>query len=490
MKNWTGKFEKGFISLFTLVTDALFLPTKSRLLRWQRCLQWGWILALLLGGLTVWIFFLNGGQIQFMIHDWPKEWGYYSILKQAVTDGIIPLHSTSVTNTPDRFMTNPETVLSPQIILLRFLEPGPFVLINTLILFTIGFIGCIKIKQRYNLSPFIFGVLILLLGFNGHILTHMSVGHSMWLGFYFLPFFFLQLLHLFENNYGKSWAIWTGLILFGVIIQGSVHIFVWCIIFLAILLVISKPHRQPILKSLILTILLTAFRLLPAVLQYATIKQRFFPGYLSLTEIFAGMIADYSPYEAIRGRPMGWWEQDMYIGLVGLVFILFFGLYPFLRRNRNENMLFKYLPLYIPGGFLAIFSLGYIYLPIQSLPIPFVSLERVPSRFLIMPITMLIILASIYAQGWMAERLPRLKERVIYLCLFLIFGQDLLQHARMWRIENLARALPIPERILQLDIQIISLPDPTYTSILWISAVITMVAIAYSAIQLIRYRKS
>jgi len=485
MEIWSARVEGIFHSIADGLIDPLFTPITSPMSGRQRLIQWGWVLVFLLSGTMVFANFLNSGRIPFEIQDWPKEWQYYTILKQAVTEGIIPFHFSPTTVTPDRFLALPETVLSPQIFLLKFLDQGRFVLFNTLFLYSIGFLGCVLIGIRYRLSPFIFGIMVLLFGFNGHIMTHLSIGHSMWLGYYFLPFFFILLFRLLENDQGRNWPIWIALVLFGIILQGSIHLFVWCVFFLILLWLFSKQHRSEIFYALVVGFFLSAFRLFPAGLQYGASSHTFFPGYLSLTGAIRGLIADVSPYEAIIGRPSGWWELDMFIGLSGLAFILVFTVYPFVNKTQGVGVLKKFTPLFIPAGVFAILSFGYLYLPIQSLPIPLFSLERVPSRFMIMPIVMLIFISSISAQDWLMRRQWSLKERIVSVVFLIILGHDLLQHARMWRLENLARALPVPEWTLVEDIRIANYPDPIYTTVLGISIAITVVAIVVVLITLL-----
>jgi hypothetical protein len=284
MEIWSERIEGTFNSIAEGLINPLFTPITSSMSRRRRLIQWGWVLVFLLTGYLVFVFFLNSGRIPFEIQDWPKEWQYYTILKQALTEGIIPLHFSPATITPDRFLALPETVLSPQIFLLKFLDQGQFVLVNTLFLYSIGFLGCFLIGQRYRMSPFIFGIMVLLFGFNGHIMTHLSVGHSMWLGYYFLPFFFILLFRLSENDQGTNWSIWMALILFGIVLQGSIHIFVWCVFFLILLWLFSNQHRSEIFYALVVAFFLSAFRLFPAGLQYGSSSHAFFPGYLSLTD--------------------------------------------------------------------------------------------------------------------------------------------------------------------------------------------------------------
>ena len=311
----------------------------------------------------------------------------------------------------------------------------------------------------------------------------------MWLGYYFLPFFFIQLFRLLENDQGRYWSIGMALVLFGIILQGSIHLFVWCVYFLMLLWLFAKQHRSEIFFALVIGLFLSAFRLFPAGLQYGTSSHAFFPGYLSLTDAIRGLIADVSPYEAILGRPSGWWELDMFIGLSGLAFILVFTVYPFVDKTQGVNVLKKYTPLFVPAGVFALLSFGYLYLPIQSFPIPLFSFERVPSRFMIMPLIMLIFLASVSSQDWLTRRKTNLKERIVLVAFLVVLGHDLLQHARMWRLENLARALPIPEWTLVEEIGIANYSDPIYITVLGISFAITVITLVVVLVTLIAQRK-
>ncbi len=489
MKNRLKDFEERVIRLSHEAIDAIFLPTSASLSRWQRTVQWFWVSALLLIGLVMWVYFLNGGRIQFEIHDWPKEWQYYTIIKQALTDKTIPLHTNPNPNAPERFLSIPETVLSPQILSLWFLEPGQFVLLNALLLYSIGFFGLWLIKKRYMLSPITFGVLFLLFSFNGHIVSHVSVGHSMWFGYYLLPFFMLLLFRLFDHDYDHKWPFVMGLILFGITLQGSVHFYIWCVMLLLILLVILRPHRIPILKSLIVSVILAAYRLLPAAIVFAEDKHRFYPGYINLTDTLSALVKDVSPFEAISGRLVGWWELDHYVSLAGFIFILLFGFYPLFTSKDEKTSSSKFLPLYIPMMILMILSLSYLYQPIHDLPIPLVGLERVPSRFLIMSVLMGIFIAAISAQGWLSTKAQSVTQRFVGLALFIIMGHDIMRHVRIWRVDNFARALPDPDRVFVPDIQILNQPDPIYAWIIGISSVVTVIIVTYTIIRLIHWAR-
>ena len=104
---------------------------------------------LLLLGYLHWIFFFNFGSISFTAYDWDKEYAYLTVLHESITSQQIPLHINMAFQDTKRFLAIPETLLSPQILLLPFMTYSMFVLVNTLLLYTVGFIGCFLILKQY-----------------------------------------------------------------------------------------------------------------------------------------------------------------------------------------------------------------------------------------------------------------------------------------------------------------------------------------------------
>ena len=128
------------------------------------------------GGVFLWGKFLNWGDIPFDWLDWAEiNAPRTAFLKDAVTKGVLPLHmpdSSALRGVTDRFMSIPDALLSPQILLLRFMDVGTFFLVDTLLLYTIGMFGLLWFRRRYSLSLASFSALFLLFNFNGHILAH------------------------------------------------------------------------------------------------------------------------------------------------------------------------------------------------------------------------------------------------------------------------------------------------------------------------------
>jgi len=131
------------------IGDLIFSPEPSDKGLLLRFFNIALLTGLFLIGVAHWVYFLNFGEISFVARDWPKELVYYSVLRQVIVEGFIPFDVVTSYST-SRFLANLETVLSPQIILLAFMSAGKFVMVNTIILYSLGFLGCLLIRKRYR----------------------------------------------------------------------------------------------------------------------------------------------------------------------------------------------------------------------------------------------------------------------------------------------------------------------------------------------------
>src|SRR5262249_29476747 len=155
----------------------------------------GLVIALLyLGGLVFWLLFYTWGNQQpdqlfcsvgpesawaepsLRGFDWYKEEHYYQILGQALHEGRLPYHYDKTYHLTDRFLAMPETNLSPQVLLLLVLPPMRALQFNTLLLYSLGTVGCLFLRSRYGLGLIPYAWLFVLFQFNGYIVAHLSVG--------------------------------------------------------------------------------------------------------------------------------------------------------------------------------------------------------------------------------------------------------------------------------------------------------------------------
>lgn len=130
MGKWLEHIQDGLVAIIASGTEALVVPADASSSLGQRWLQRVWLAGLYGARLLVWAVFLDWGKIPFSVRDWTQEWGFDSILRQAVTLGLVPLHSSAATYVTDRFLAIPQTLMSPQILLLRLVDIGPFILLN------------------------------------------------------------------------------------------------------------------------------------------------------------------------------------------------------------------------------------------------------------------------------------------------------------------------------------------------------------------------
>ena len=432
-----------------------------------------WAVALYLIGAVQWGFFLNWGKVPFDVHDWTQAGAYFSFLRQAALSGQLPLFIGSTLVTTDRYLGRPDTLISPQAYLLRYMEPGMFTLVNMLILYSVGFIGLLLLKRRYRLSAFVFTAMFFLFNFNGNITAHTAVGHTVWTGYYFLPYFTVLVLRAVEGEKtGWSWALLVSLTLFLMTLQGAFHFMLWCLIFLLSLGIFEGRLFIPAIKVIVFSTLLSLVRLLPPAVEFIGGGKVFISGFPTVLDLFSAMLVLKFPSEALSGpyKSLGWWELDTYLGLLGFVFVAFFGLVQTWRRPDARRSLLA------PIGVLTFLSIGQVYSVINHLPIPLTDSERISSRFFILPLVFLIVLGSIHLQDFMTtEKARSFGHRILGLGVLVLLIHDLYQHARLWRVENMYSLFTSA----QVDIQarVLNHPDPPYINALLLGGAVSLLTL-------------
>src|SRR5262249_847935 len=140
---------------------------------------------------------------------------------------------------------------------------GLFVLFHNLLLYSLGFLGGLWLKQRYRLSLVPFAAFFVLFNFNGYITAHLAVGHSMWSGYFLLPFFCLFILEWVEEETSLVPPLKLALVLFAILLQGSLHLMTWCGLLVVLIVLWNGRLWKGGLVALGFGALLSAYRLIP-----------------------------------------------------------------------------------------------------------------------------------------------------------------------------------------------------------------------------------
>lgn len=461
-----------FLNILDRLSTAFFRGGQDKPTSW---LNGVWLAALYLGGLVHWGYFFNWGKVPSNIHDWTQTWPYLNFLRKAALHNLLPLHIGSTLVATDRYIARPDTLLSPQAYLLRFIRPGPFILINTLILFTTGCVGLLLLRKRYHLAPAAFGALFLLFNFNGHITAHLAVGHSEWVGYFLLPFFVLLVLKLVEGEKaGWGWVLGVALTLLFLFLQGAFHFFLWCLIFLAGLGLFYPKYFKPAAQAILFSGLLSLVRILPPALEYFKGGPTFISGFTSITDMLSALVVLHAPSEALSGpfNALPGWETDTYLGFIGAALLVYFGIYQTWRRGGQVKVLFA------PALVLVFFSIGKVYLVVNRLPVPLVNSERVPSRFLILPVVVLVTLGCIQLQRFLDERSGAgWREKIFYLALLALLGHDLMQHSLIWRVSKMYTLFTAVR--VNVNARVINHPDPVYFTALGVGLAGSVITLGF-----------
>lgn len=460
---------------------------ESKPLHRKRWITWTWLAALYLAGVCLWGHFFSWGQFPLGFHDWAHISGpRLTFLKDALVQGLPPLHISDpdpsdpypLGGITDRFLAIPDQILSPQVILLRILPVRVFVAGNVLLLYSLGYAGLLWIKRKFSLSLVAFTILFLLFNFNGHILAHFAVGHATWGGYFLFPWFAILAFQLVEGERGWTWIAKMALLLFAIFLQGSFHQFVWGLIFLVLLAVAKRGYFLTAGGGALFGVLLSLVRILPPASMLGKFDDQFKTGYPTLADLWQALFTIYSPgsetIPLLMNRPLGYWELSLYVGLVGAIFLLYFGVWRWLDA-RDMHPEYHHLALPVLG--LVVLSIGQIYRIIHLVPIPLLGGERVSSRFISLPFVFILIFAVIYFQDWLNQ--PHRSRSLLYVCVStgIIIGiNDLWQNYRIWRVVSAAANFK-EQKFDQAVWTVANHPDPVYLGLVLAGVALSLVSL-------------
>jgi hypothetical protein len=426
------------------------------------------------------------------VEDWPKEFRYYTVLQQAVTEGRLPLYVSRPILAGRKLLAIPEMNWTPPLLLLRAVSVPRYILADTLLWYTAGFAGLLLLRRRHGLGLLPFTLLFLVFFFNGHLVAHFAAGHSMWAAHFALPFFALGVLALLQGETRAPALI--ALVMFAILLRGGIHLFAWCVLFLLLLAAFNPGRARPTMLALGAAVVMGALRLAPAVFLAQHWHAAFLSGFPSLRDFMAALVVIRNAAVPERGGVFGqlaWWEYDTYVGPVGLALLLAGGLalvrrVPALPARAERG-------LHGPMAVMAALSLGDNFLLFNLLPIPPLNGERVGARLLLLPLLFLATLAALRWQRWLetpgGARRARL-ARAAGAAALAGTATGLAAHAWAWRVRAVAALRP-PRRAL-MNVQLAAAPSPLaggdlgYVIVVAASTAVSLAALALVVAWLLR----
>jgi hypothetical protein len=281
----------------------------------------------------------------------------------------------------------------------------------------------------------------------------------MWVSYFLLPFFLLLVLDLLDGRTGWGWTLALSALSLGLLLHGGYHFALWSWMFLLLLGLLLAGRRMDVLRGIGFSLLLGAPRLLPAALTFWGEKRAFIGGYPSAMDLLGALVDLRFPAEAVAHTytSLGWWELDLYVGLIGLAFLCAFGIFMGWKEGGRRGRI-----LLVASLLMIALAIGRLFQPFAWVPVPLAGAERVSSRFVVIPLTVLIMLSANGLQRFLSER--RLSAQALGAGLLAVgvLIHDLLQHARIWRVENMD--LLFPRMPVDLSARVLTKVDPPYVT--------------------------
>lgn len=483
VKVWDTIVKRWVLGAWDTCFSGLWLP------QW-RWVAYLWIAAHLFFGLWFWYYFLNGGSIQLELHDWSEAAKRYAILQDAVLSWRLPLHApgtSALRGVTDRFISVADTNLSPQVLLLRVMDIGQFALANTVLLYVLGFGGLLHLRHRLRLSPVAFSFIFLLFTFNGHITSHIAVGHLHWGAYLLAPCLVAAILWVADTP--ERWApvlVAAGLTSF-IFLQGALHLYAMVLLAVGLMPVFDKSLWKAAARLLTLSVLASLPRILPAALNSNEFDTAYLGGFPSTADVWSGLVSLRGP-EAMGGlvssqlSPLGCWEFDYYVGLAGVVLIsvCLLQALPALPGVSSRTR-----ALVLPGMFFVVLSIGRFYRLIHLLHLPILDSQRVGARLLFVPVIIALMIAAIQLQKLIDAKSTGQPVRLVVLAFIALLGADVWQHGKLWRVTNMGLVFsPVPLDLSRFYVANHS--DPAYVAALGVGLALAVGALGCATVLAIR----
>ncbi len=163
------------------------------------------------------------------------------------------------------------------------------------------------------------------------------------------------------------------------------------------------------------------------------------------------------------------WDFNFYVGIIGFVFIVYFGLFIWLRDPFP-----KYRELIAPVFILMVLSIGSTYWIIRLTGIPLFASERAIMRMISVPIVWLFLIGAILFQTWWNEKRFETSQQLVALIVLGLLFTDLWNNMKVWRPAEIKQYFaPVTMNIAGNSV--VNHADPQYFLVLSVGLVITLI---------------
>jgi hypothetical protein len=381
-------------------------------------------------GIVYWYLFYFRGAPAIAHGDWIKEQVYLNTLRLSLEQFLIPWSWEKSFYHSALFMANPEVVFTPDVLLVRVMSNNQFIYLHHCLFYAIGFFSLHQISSTLKLRTSVYLLIYLLFNFNGYITSHISEGHFQWTGYYLIPGFLLFLYQSSQYQAVNRNDVLAGGVLGLLFANGSFHMAIWLSLFATLLFVFERRSWLKFAAVMLVGYGIGAFRIIPALIYFSPASTK-------------GMQTGYTDFSLLlnaltqlRGHGYGattlsgWWEYSLYVGFTGLL-LLTAGFILYLCRELKQKQLKQ--PWVLAAVVIFLLSLGNTWGILSTFQLPFGSIERLSTRFIIIPF-LLTVVVSAYALNHFLDRLNDKTINLFFYILVGFVGVDLFYQLLNWSL--------------------------------------------------------
>jgi len=476
------------------VIEALFVPEHET--RMPGVAN-AFLAVLFVAGLAGWGFVMGWGAARLDFHDWTDiNLPRLTFLQNAIKAAAPPMHmagSASLHDVTDRFLALPDVITSPQALLLVFLPVTTFVLVDVLLQFSLGFLGVMRLRRHFNWSLGAFAAVYLLFLFNGHILSHYSVGHFTWGAYFMLPWVAWFMFRFLDGDTSMRLLAWFAVTMCYMVLTGGHHHMSWVVLLLMLTIPFCWPRAWWLAAVIVASGLLSAVRLLPPALELQSFRSAGlvsdvigFPSVWHMVTSLVVLRREFPAYnEALPGNiwffDSAFYEFNAYVGVLGLA-VLVVGAYWWLKDSAA-----RYQALVFPVFIMVALSIGSAYRLVRAASIPLLEGERYTARLFVLPLLFLIVMAVTAIDQRMRRATLAAWQRGLVLLGLTVMAIDTAASMRLWRVA-VSSGLFGPMRFNASDALVANRADPAYLTVVLAGLAISLLTAAVLAALVVRER--